>query len=696
MVSSLDTTVPIEAMDAFAAGAWEGLGRTSLPLAATLLALAGLLLVCLRLVLALRRGPLETDDEVFMAVRATCLAEAIRDPGLRQFLESSVIRHRCLEAILKHVICSRLANADMDARAWSLVIGDVLFDTAAQNKVASVLYLPSPPPPGSPKKSKEEGRQGARRRDPEDPKHKAHLKGLMSQHPSSATSLSMPTSASSSSNNSGNGLDQRARSLGDCIRLDLQACVDRDPACTGPHHPLLFFKGFLGLQCHRVAHVLWGRGRRLAALTMQARTSEVFGMDMHPAATIGAGVMIDHATGLVIGETAVVGDECSLFHGVTLGGTGKENGDRHPKLGKCVLVGANASILGNIRIGDRAKIGGGSVVLRAIPAGATAVGLPAKVIGRVAETNPGVENDTALNQVFVPQNSVDFRSIWKHLGKEAKGFLTPRKFHQQLKSTGLSTAQIDDLFFRLDKDGDGLLSEVEFSKNLHCKLPIDPPALSVRSRSPPPPSSSACLHFTDWHDPSSRPSSLSFFPPTSNLKSRLKPLISHVFLLLVSRPLRGRHSEGRAGTAASPCRRPRPDLSSALHRGSVHEWQWQQWKQRHGCQGSSGARRRGSPGAIHSYSRPAGPGHGGCTHVTRSRFGWLLHLARRGGGPHTCVVRESLAGHFRLLERRRQRCRAHARHRRPHLATRGCGDDRGKIESNGLCAHVPRFCFYCS
>jgi serine O-acetyltransferase len=167
--------------------------------------------------------------------------------------------------------------------------------------------------------------------------------------------------------------------LVEVAEADLKAVFERDPACKGYVQPFLFFKGFLALQTQRVAHWLWGQGRETIALYLQSRMSEVFQVDIHPATKIGSAVFIDHGTGIVIGETAVIGDEVSILQGVTLGGTGKERGDRHPKLGKGVLVGANATILGNIEIGDYAKIASGSVVLRPVPPGCTAAGVPARL-----------------------------------------------------------------------------------------------------------------------------------------------------------------------------------------------------------------------------------------------------------------------------------------------------------------------------
>ena len=166
------------------------------------------------------------------------------------------------------------------------------------------------------------------------------------------------------------------------MRDDLQAVVERDSACESFHLPLLYFKGFHALQLHRVANWLWLQGRRSLALLMQSRASMKFGVDIHPGASFGSGIMLDHATGLVVGETAVVGNQVSILQSVTLGGTGKEHGDRHPKIADGVLISAGAKILGNIRVGEGAKVGAGSVVLRDVPAHTTVAGVPAKVVGR--------------------------------------------------------------------------------------------------------------------------------------------------------------------------------------------------------------------------------------------------------------------------------------------------------------------------
>ena len=177
---------------------------------------------------------------------------------------------------------------------------------------------------------------------------------------------------------------------------DLKAVFERDPACKGYVQPFLFFKGYQALQTQRVAHWLWNQGRETIALYLQSRMSEIFQVDIHPATQIGSAVFIDHGTGIVIGETAVIGDDVSLLQGVTLGGTGKERGDRHPKLGRGVLVGANATVLGNIVIGDYAKIASGSVVLKPVPPGCTAAGVPARLTNCPTCAEPARSMDHTL------------------------------------------------------------------------------------------------------------------------------------------------------------------------------------------------------------------------------------------------------------------------------------------------------------
>lgn len=162
---------------------------------------------------------------------------------------------------------------------------------------------------------------------------------------------------------------------------DLRAARARDPACVSFSHCLLNYKGFLACQAQRVAHKLWNQSRRPLALALQSRISDVFAVDIHPAAKIGKGVLFDHATGVVVGETAVIGNNVSILHHVTLGGTGKAGGDRHPKIRDGVLIGAGATILGNVNIGEGAKIGAGSVVLIDVPPRTTAVGNPARLVG---------------------------------------------------------------------------------------------------------------------------------------------------------------------------------------------------------------------------------------------------------------------------------------------------------------------------
>lgn len=184
--------------------------------------------------------------------------------------------------------------------------------------------------------------------------------------------------------------------IGIAVRADLSAFVERDPACDRYSLPLLYLKGFQGLQAYRVAHWLWQQGRTELALYLQARISEVFAMDIHPAANIGHGIMIDHATSLVIGETACVGNNVSMLHEVTLGGTGKEGGDRHPKVGCGVLIGAGAKILGNVPVGEGAKIAAGSVVLDEVAPHQTVAGVPAKPVGLANSDQPALDMDQTL------------------------------------------------------------------------------------------------------------------------------------------------------------------------------------------------------------------------------------------------------------------------------------------------------------
>lgn len=181
--------------------------------------------------------------------------------------------------------------------------------------------------------------------------------------------------------------------IGEAFRADILAVLERDPACTKYSTPLLYLKGFHALQAYRVAHYYWNCDRRPLALFLQSRISEVFGVDIHPAARVGRGILIDHATSVVIGETAVVADNVSMLHEVTLGGTGKEKGDRHPKIREGVLISAGAKILGNVTVGEGAKVGSCAVVLMDVEPHTTVVGVPAKPIGGVLHGQPALEMD---------------------------------------------------------------------------------------------------------------------------------------------------------------------------------------------------------------------------------------------------------------------------------------------------------------
>ncbi len=179
--------------------------------------------------------------------------------------------------------------------------------------------------------------------------------------------------------------------IGEAVRADLSAVFERDPACHSHTEAFLFYKGFHALECYRVAHWLWRQDRHGMALFFQSRISELFDVDIHPAAVLGRGIMIDHGTGVVIGETAVVEDDVSMLHGVTLGGTGKEQGDRHPKICRGVLLSMGAKVLGNIEIGEYSRVGASSVVLKSVPAHCTAVGVPAKLVNCTGPTRPSQE-----------------------------------------------------------------------------------------------------------------------------------------------------------------------------------------------------------------------------------------------------------------------------------------------------------------
>ena len=183
------------------------------------------------------------------------------------------------------------------------------------------------------------------------------------------------------------------------VRADITAVYERDPACERFIEPFLYFKGFHAIQAHRLTHFLWSSGERDFALYLQSRSSEVFQTDIHPAAAFGRGIFLDHATGLVVGETAVVEDEVSMLQDVTLGGTGKESGDRHPKIRSGVMIGAGAKILGNIEVGENARIAAGSVVLRPVAAHTTVAGVPARVVRTETPDHPSQTMDQILRDL---------------------------------------------------------------------------------------------------------------------------------------------------------------------------------------------------------------------------------------------------------------------------------------------------------
>ncbi len=187
-----------------------------------------------------------------------------------------------------------------------------------------------------------------------------------------------------------------APELVEAARADIVAVYERDPACHRLVQPILYFKGFQAIQAYRVGHWLWQTGQQDLAFFVQMRVSEIFGIDIHPGAKIGRGIMIDHAHSIVIGETAVVGDNVSMLHSVTLGGTGKEEEDRHPKIEDGVLIGAGAKVLGNIRVGNCSRIAAGSVVLQEVPPCKTVAGVPAKIVGEAGCDQPSVSMDQLL------------------------------------------------------------------------------------------------------------------------------------------------------------------------------------------------------------------------------------------------------------------------------------------------------------
>ncbi|HEX3439394.1 MAG TPA: serine O-acetyltransferase [Pseudolabrys sp.] len=189
--------------------------------------------------------------------------------------------------------------------------------------------------------------------------------------------------------------------IGDAFRADIAAVVDRDPATNRLIEPVLYYKGFHAIQTHRLAHWLLGKGRKDFALYLQSRSSAVFQCDINPAARIGRGIFLDHATGLVVGETAVIDDDVSILHDVTLGGTGKEHEDRHPKIRRGVMIGAGAKILGNIEVGHCARIAAGSVVIKPVPNNVTVAGVPARVVGEAGCPEPSRAMDQMVYGVML-------------------------------------------------------------------------------------------------------------------------------------------------------------------------------------------------------------------------------------------------------------------------------------------------------
>jgi len=185
------------------------------------------------------------------------------------------------------------------------------------------------------------------------------------------------------------------------LRIDIAAVYDRDPACSRFIEPILYFKGFHAIQTHRLAHWNLNKGRKDVALYLQSRSSQVFQTDINPAAKFGKGIFLDHATGLVVGETAAVGNDVSILHGVTLGGTGKDTEDRHPKIGNGVLIGAGATVLGNIKIGDCSRIAAGSMVIKEIPDNVTVAGIPGRVVGIAGCSEPS----RTMNQIIAEDKS---------------------------------------------------------------------------------------------------------------------------------------------------------------------------------------------------------------------------------------------------------------------------------------------------
>jgi len=195
---------------------------------------------------------------------------------------------------------------------------------------------------------------------------------------------------------------EESKTILGAAEIDVLATYSRDPACPDLSTPFMYFKGFHALQAHRVAHWLWHNGRTTLAAFFQNQISVTLGVDMHPAARIGSGIMLDHATGIVVGETAVIEDDVSILHSVTLGGTGKDSGDRHPKIRRGVLLAAGCKVIGNIEVGEGAKVGAGSVVLDDVPPRVTVAGVPAEIVGRPSGRAPAFDMDHGLDVPPLP------------------------------------------------------------------------------------------------------------------------------------------------------------------------------------------------------------------------------------------------------------------------------------------------------
>ena len=216
-----------------------------------------------------------------------------------------------------------------------------------------------------------------------------------------AARLHHPDVAASMIEHAFHELIARDPGVSEAFRADLMAVFDRDPACTRLIEPLLYFKGFHAIQTHRLAHGLWKSGRKDFALYLQSRSSAVFGTDIHPAARIGKGIFLDHATGLVVGSTTLIEDDVSMLQNVTLGGTGKEVGDRHPKIRRGVLLSTGAKVLGNIEVGHCSRVAAGSVVLKPVPHNKTVAGVPARVVGEAGCAEPARSMDQILAEKVI-------------------------------------------------------------------------------------------------------------------------------------------------------------------------------------------------------------------------------------------------------------------------------------------------------